>query len=83
LRRIFRKAGTESFIRCLKGCSEEITQKFYGKLGPSITSLITTRLKTFVAAGDMSEAELKIMQAIEGLSTKGLIPPLEQVKTVQ
>jgi|GEM_PF-1595635 len=80
LRRIFRKAGADAFANCLKSQPDAIVQKFYSKLGPSITTLITNRLSVMVSNARSTEAELEILGAVEKLGEKGFIPTLEQVK---
>jgi hypothetical protein len=82
LKRIFRKVGAEPVARCMKGLPEDVVQQFNDKLGESITTLVANHLKTMVGTGGDSDAEMKILNAVEGLVKKGFIPPLEDVKQI-
>jgi hypothetical protein len=83
LKRIFRKAGIDPFVKCMKECAEDVVNLFYQKLGPSITDLIAERLKTTVSAGGSTEAENKILQAIDELHRKGYVQAIEEIKEMQ
>ena len=80
LRRIFRKAGADTFANCLMSQTEAVVQKFYDKLGTSITALIANKLSVIVSSVRNIEAELEVFKAIENLSEKGLIPSIDQIK---
>jgi len=80
VRRIFRKAGAESFARCLKNCDAGTAEAFSEMLGPAIRDLVAARMQTMLLTGDSNESELTILSAVTALSAKGLILPLADVK---
>lgn len=80
MRRIFRKAGAESFARCLKNCDQQTTEAFYEALGPAIKELISARMQNMMLTGDTNDSELTILHAVNALAAKGLILSLADVK---
>lgn len=83
LRRIFRKAGAESFARCLRNCDETTTESFFEMLGPAIKDLVSARMQSIVTVGDSNDSELNILNAVNALSSRGIILSLAEVKQNQ
>ena len=83
IRRVFRKAGAESFARCLKECDKPTAEAFAEALGPAIRDLVAARMQSILLAGDSSDSELVILNAVNTLAAKGLILPLAEVKQVK
>ncbi|MDO8806122.1 MAG: FliG C-terminal domain-containing protein [Elusimicrobiota bacterium] len=83
MRRIFRKAGAESFARCLKSCDPATAEAFSEMLGPAIRDLVAARMMSMLITGDSNESELIILSAVTALALKGLILPLADVKQVK
>lgn len=80
IRRVFRKAGAESFARCLKSCDKNTAEAFAEALGPAIRDLVAARMQNMLMTGDSNDSELTILHAVNALAAKGLILPLADVK---
>ncbi|MDD5208989.1 MAG: FliG C-terminal domain-containing protein [Elusimicrobiales bacterium] len=80
IRRVFRKAGAESFARCLKNCDKNTAEAFAEALGPAIRDLVAARMQNMLMTGDSNDSELTILHAVTALAAKGLILPLADVK---
>ncbi len=83
IRRVFRKAGAESFARCLKSCDKNTAEAFSEALGPAIRDLVAARMQNMLMTGDYNDSELTILHAVTALAAKGLILPLSEVKQVK
>ena len=80
LKRVFRKAGIEAFVRCLVNCNDETINKFYEKLGSVIEALIKKHLIAGVIHERDSFAEKAVLDSLIELEKKGLITPFEKIK---